>query len=76
MKQWTIEELKTLKKELKALNDLNYIYYGVVGIGVGDNCLNVYIQREEYRQYIPSFYKGCSIIPIVTGKISPLDSMD
>lgn len=74
MKQWTIEELKALKKELKALNDLNSIYYGVTGIGIGDNCIHVYIQKEEYRQYIAPFYKGCVVIPIVTGEILPLDS--
>lgn len=72
MKQFTLEELTSIKKELWFLNNLSSRYSGVVGIGIGDNCLNIYLESEDYKATIVPEYRGCTLIPIVTGEIEAL----
>ena len=43
---------------------------GIVGVGIGVDSLNVYIEDETIISGLPKMFQGVNLTPVVVGKIS------
>lgn len=62
------KDLKVLKANAKQRFGLTP---GVLGIGIGENSLRVYIHESSIQNQLPKSFQGVKLDFIVTGDIAP-----
>lgn len=62
-----LADLKTVKAAAKA--EFAKID-GVLGVGIGDNTIRVYVRNEEASKKLPDAFRGVTIEPIYSGDIT------
>jgi len=71
-----VEKSDTVSADLKALKTLLKAEFcgidGVQGIGIGDQCLRVYVRNHALEQKLPHMFHGIPLEFVVTGSVSAL----
>jgi hypothetical protein len=60
-------------KVMKALAEREFSgIEGVQGLGIGDQCLRVYVRNRDVEQKLPRIFHGTPLEFVVTGSVSAL----